>query len=159
MFLFTWQALFRVSDVGMNVILAFIATFLAFLSRSLGFPPPVQEFVHQLPKTVYLARKYIGGSSPKCHSIYPIDNCKIVMPNKSIVSSKCSYVVFPNHPHRTRRNPCDMVLMKTVRTSCGTSSLYPKQMYCYESLQELILHPGFVEMCETYMMVKYGKSF
>ena len=31
MFLFTWQGFFRVSDVGMNVALTFIATFLTLL--------------------------------------------------------------------------------------------------------------------------------
>lgn len=44
--------------------------------------------------------------------------------------------------------------MKTVRTSCGTTSLYPRQMYCYksvvESLKELIIRPGFIEKCEAW---------
>lgn len=162
MFLFTWQAFFKVSDVGMNVLLAFIATFLAFLLRMFG-ASMLQGIVQQLPKTVYLARKYLGvhkdrfikyASCPRCHSIYSIESCKVVLPNGSPMSSKCSHVEFPNHPQRVRRSPCNSVLLKTVRTSCGTSSLYPRQMYCYksvtESLQELILRPGFVEICENW---------
>lgn len=136
MFLFTWQALFRVSDVGMNVLLAFIATFLMFLVRIFGVPS-LRDVVLQLPKTVYLARKYIGGekdrflkfaSCPTSHSIFPLDSCKIVLPNKTVVSARCSY----DHPHSARRLPCNSVLLKTVRTSSGTSSLYPRQMFCYE---------------------------
>lgn len=76
------------------------------------------------------------------------------MPNKTVESERCSYVKFPNHPQRARRRPCNTLLMKTVRTSSGTTSLYPQQMYCFksiiESLKEMIKRPGFVEKCEAW---------
>lgn len=36
MFLFTWQSYFRVSDVGMNTLLVFLATFLQLLVTAFG---------------------------------------------------------------------------------------------------------------------------
>ena len=162
MFLFTWQTLFRVSDFGMSILFAFILQLLKLLVRNFGLSA-IKEMVEQLPHNVYTARKYFGGnidrfikyvSCPKCHEIYPMDNCKVVLPDKSIVSRTCSFVRFPTHPHTIRRRPCGMVLMKSVKTSCGTTSLYPRQMYCYksviESLKEVILRPRFIEKCEAW---------
>ena len=141
MFLFTWQALFRVSDVGMNILLAFIATFLKVLVSGFRLAN-LEETVKRIPRNIYTARKYVGGghidrfmkyaSCPKCHHIYPIDSCKVILPDKTVVSAKCTNVVFPHHPQWIRRSPCDSVLMKQVKTPYGTTSLYPRQMYCYE---------------------------
>lgn len=163
-FLFTWQALFRVSDVGMNVILAFIATLVTLLLIAFGLRS-LQEFTEQLPRTVTTARRYLGGnvdsfmkfvSCPKCHQIYPIESCKTYLPNRTVTSGRCSYIKFRNHPQRTQRNACNTVLMKTVRTSAGTTTLYPRQMYCYksviESLKEMIQRPGFIERCEAWRL-------
>ena len=59
MFLFTWQGYFRVSDVGMGVILRFISMFLMLLVTAFGLHP-LKEFVHQLPKSIVSARGYLG---------------------------------------------------------------------------------------------------
>ena len=44
--------------------------------------------------------------------------------------------------------------MKTVRTSAGTTALYPRMLYCYksvtDSLQQLILHHDFLRRCEKW---------
>lgn len=162
MFLFTWQTLFKVSDVGMNVLFAFISRFLNLLVVMFRLTSAM-KIVKYLPGSIYAARKIFRGnfdrfvkyaSCPRCHQIYTIDDCEVVLPNRSVVSSKCSYIMFPDHPQRARWRPCNTVLMKTVRTSNGTNSLYPRQMYCYksvvESLKELVLRPGFVEKCETW---------
>ena len=83
-----------------------------------------------------------------------MDTCKIVLPNKSLESRSCSYVRFPNHPHPHFRKPCDVLLLKNVRTSAGTVSLYPRQLFCYksviDSLKVLISRPGFYEKCELW---------
>lgn len=62
MFLFTWQSLFKVSDVGMNVLLSFIAVFLLLLVTTFRLQP-LQDFVRQLPRTVRKARTFLGGNS------------------------------------------------------------------------------------------------
>ncbi len=44
--------------------------------------------------------------------------------------------------------------MKTVRTFAGTAYLYPRQIYCYNSLinalKEKVYPPGFVDKCEAW---------
>jgi hypothetical protein len=119
MLLFTWQTLFRVSDVGMNVLFAFIARFLNLLIAMFQLTA-LRKTVQYLPGNIYAARKFIGGnhdrfvkyaSCPRCHQIHPLDDCKVVLPNKSIVLSRCSYVTFPYHPHRKYQQPCNTLLM------------------------------------------------
>ena len=147
----------------MNILLAFIATFLKVLVSGFRLAN-LEETVKRIPRNIYTARKYVGGghidrfmkyaSCPKCHHIYPIDSCKVILPDKTVVSAKCTNVVFPHHPQWIRRSPCDSVLMKQVKTPYGTTSLYPRQMYCYksviESLKELVLRKGFIEKCEAW---------
>ena len=152
MFLLLWQSLCRVSNSGMNIFLAM------FLSLVLAAVPSdeIQNFVNLLSRTVLAAR----GSLVKevtCfanHSLYSMDLCKVTLPDKSITSRKCSYVKFPHHPHRIQRSPCDVMLMKTVRTSSGTTSLYPQQIFCYQSiiqsLRNFFLRPGFTEQTELW---------
>ena len=136
MFLFMWQTLFRISDTGMNIILLFIAKFYSLVGR-------VQNFIDQLPPNIAAARKSAGinrddfsryASCPKCHAVYPLDSCKVVSLDKTVQSRCCIHVKFPNHPHAYKRHPCDTPLMKTVRTSPGTTTLRAKQLYCYQSL-------------------------
>ena len=166
MFLFTWQGFFRVSDVGMNIALTFIATFLRLLISAFGLNP-LKEFVSQLPRTVNTARGYLGNNSdsftkyascPKCHSVYVLGSCKIVQPDKSVISRRCCYIKFPNHPHQAYRQPCGTLLMKKLRTSAGTTTLYPCQMFCYNSvinsLRNMLLRPAFIEKCETWRLRK-----
>ena len=62
---------------------------------------------------------------------------------------ECSFIRFPDHPQACFK---EMILMKTVRTSAGTTYLYPNQIYCYESvdefLKEKMQQTGLYEQCE-----------
>ena len=49
-FIFLWQAVFRLSDVGL------VCTFLLISARNLQLST-LREYVSKLPKTVYAARK------------------------------------------------------------------------------------------------------
>lgn len=129
MFLFTWQGYFQVSDVGINVVLAFLANFILLLVTVFG-AQQLQEFVSQLPRCVVSARAYLGGnrddfskyvSCQKCHSVYNLENSTILQLDKSIVSTKCNFIRFPQHPKQVHRQPCGTFLMKTVRTSAGST--------------------------------------
>lgn len=90
-------------------------------------------------------------SCSKCHSIYLIEECKEKLPDKTVISCKCPYVHFPNHPHRAKIKACGTPLMKVVKTSSSTTTLYPNRMYCFKSiiksLQEMIKRPGFIKKC------------
>lgn len=166
MFIFTWQSLFRVSDSGMNVLLLFFAMLFGLLVSSLGIKN-LDDFIQLLPRNITAARKVVGhgsdiflkyASCPVCHSIYPLDSCKIKQPDKSVCSRKCSYIRFPQHRHALQRSPCNVVLMKKVRTSSGTTILYPRQLYCYhsliDSLKDMVRRPGFVDKCELWRTLK-----
>ena len=143
MFLFMWQALFRVSDTGMNILLLFFAKFLSFIGAVTKLN--ISTSIDQLPQTVSAAKKCIGNavdnfskyaSCPKCHSIYPLHSCIITSTGRTKQSKLCSHVEYPNHPHAARRRPCNTPLMKVVRTSAGTTTLQARQLYCYKSLIE-----------------------
>lgn len=118
------------------------------------------DYFIEMFRNVTAARKFIGHSSdtflkyvscPHCHSIYEL---KILLPDKSVCSRKCSYVRFTNHPHAIRRSPCNAQLMKNVRASADTTSLYPCQLYCYhsviDSFKDMMKVPGFVNKCEIW---------
>ena len=121
------------------------------------------RFANTLPKTLHLAKKILGPrrdmflkhtTCPKCKSLYNTEDCRIVLPDKTVVSKKCSHVEFPLHPQLARRRPCETVLLKTVRTSAGTTFLYPRNLFCYKeltgSLYDFVSRPDFIDQCELW---------
>ena len=166
MFLFSWQSLFRVSNTAMAVLFSFFAVVLHLVLK-LTLSKKLKSFAESLPRSIAAAKKLIGcstdffikyASCPACDSIYPIEMCKVVLHDKSVRSLRCSYVRFPNHPQARMRAPCNTDLMKTVKTSHGTTSLYPRRLFCYQSLiglmRNFIKRPGFVEKCELWRTLK-----
>ena len=162
MFLFMWQTLFRVSDAGMSLLFVYLAMLLVLVLSTVE-NPDVQDFIQILPRSCLAAKKLIGIAGvpfskyvtcPKCHSLYSIDSFKITLPDKTITSRFCSHVNFPHHPHLLRRSPCNTQLMKTIRTSAGTTSLYPRQLYCYQSISSFLkaqlLQTSFFEQTELW---------
>ena len=90
---------------------------------------------------------------PKCHSLYNYDSAYETVGGKRL-SKKCSYVEFPNHRHRAHRKPCNEVLLKEVKLQDGKLKLYPKKVYCYnsviETLKLFLQRPGFSSQCELW---------
>ena len=161
-FILLWQTMFRLSDVGLGVLLAFLATLMRILASTFHISP-LKDFASHMPKTVRAARTFLGRSQdqftkwaccPSCSALYQLDKCTVQLPDGTKSSRKCSHIRFPNHPQARFRRPCGTVLMKTVRTSSGTTYLYPRQMYCYNSLIEFLkrrlLQPGFIDRCEAW---------
>lgn len=162
MFLFMWQSLFRISDAGLEILLKFFYSIFHICS-GLFADNPVLAFAKQLPQTRHMARKVLHAkeddfvryvSCNKCCTIYLVEDCRITLPDKSIVSKKCAHVEFPLHPHLARRAPCGATLMKKVKTSSGTVVLSPRNLYCYKSiigsLQEMLQRPNFASQCELW---------
>ncbi len=161
MFLLLWQSLFRLSDTGANVLLAFLSTFLLFLTSKVG-SDTLMEFCQHLPKTICGARKLAGRSvdefqkwvcCPTCKSLYAIDECKKRGLNGKCVSKQCGFVRYPNHVQAVHRKPCGKLLLRQVRTA---STLYPNSVYCYnslsliKSLSELVQRPDFFKKSEAW---------
>jgi hypothetical protein len=116
----------------------------------------LKEFASSLPSSLLAGRKALGTSTddfekfvccPTCSCIYRIEDCQERLPNGKIVSKKCSFIQFPQHPQKQHRKPCGTTLLKTVRTSSGSTSLYPRVLFCHkgfiESLQQMIKRPNF----------------
>lgn len=160
-FLFTWQSVFRLSDVGVGILLSFVAVLLLLLGKTFCVEPLI-SLIKDFPKTVYSARKFLGSGDsftkfvccPKCSSLYKVNECTITCTDGSIVSKKCSFVRFPKHPWISRRQHCGTILIKSVRTSVGTTFFYPRQLYCYKSivdfLKEKVASSKFVSECEKW---------
>lgn len=162
MFIFFWQGTFRVSDVGIDILLGFLPIFMLTLSTILGIHT-LREFALQLPKSTIAGRRVLGtdvdgftrwACCQSCSSIYPADECKLKLPNGQFVSKKCSFVRFPNHPQLWRRKTCGCSLLKTAKTSAGTTILRPVQVYCYRSivssLKEFLQRSDFFNQCERW---------
>ena len=138
---FSWQSLFNVSDVGLNVLIKFIALFFSLLVKVLSLP--MKSFTDYLPQGIEAGKRFLGhqkdnftkyATCPSCHSIHNVDDCKVVLLNKSIISAVCHHIEFLNRPHKSRRKPCQTLLMKSIQTSTGTTTLYPRLLYCYKSV-------------------------
>ena len=123
----------------------------------------VVKFAQSLPRTLYMAKSYIGlgqdefekfVACPKCCSLYKIEECTVRKTNGRVVSRKCDSVRFPNHPQRNQRKQCGALLMKQMRSKNGSTFLYPKRLYCFkklsDSLRAQITRPGFLEKCESW---------
>ena len=84
-FLFLWQMIFHLSDVGLGI--AFIAIFLGILGRILGFSP-LSDLANSLPTTVRAARRMLGKMQdkfqkwvccPACSSLYALNECSSIV--------------------------------------------------------------------------------
>ena len=162
LFLLLWQAMFKVADRAIVLLLKFFKLFLTGIGKILQ-AKVLLKFAKIIPETLYLIEKNLGlqkdsfiryAVCPKCKTLYNYEDCIRRKPNGEAVSAKCSHVSYPHHPHRTRRRPCGSILMKTMRSRTGKTFLHPKQVYCFrkvsDSLQDLINKPNFMEHCEKW---------
>ena len=118
-----------------------------------------------------MAKSYIGlgrdefekfVACPKCCALYKTEECTVRRTNGRVVSKKCDYVRFPNHPQTTRRKQCGALLMKQMRSKNGSAFLYPKKLYCFrklsDSLRAQITSPGGKETSLEIQWVMYLKA-
>ena len=91
---------------------------------------------------------------PCCSALYSFEDCIEKQPRGNSTSKSCPFIRFPLHPQQQHRKPCGTPLLKTVRTSAGTTALYPQMLYCYksiiDSLQLTLLQPDFLSSCEKW---------
>lgn len=144
LFLFLWQTLYKVSDNGMLILLQFLRLFITMIGN-VAKVESVVKFAQSLPRTLYMAKSYIGlgqdefekfVACPKCCTLYKTEECTVRKTNGRVVSKKCHSVRFPNHPQRNRRKQCGALLMKQMRSKNGSTFLYPKRLYCFKKLSD-----------------------
>lgn len=162
LFLLLWQAMFKVADRAIGLLLKFLKLFLPAIGKMMQ-SEVLLNFANIIPQTLYFIEKNLClhkdnfikyAVCPKCKTLYKFDDCIQWRPNGEEVSKKCRHVNYPHHPHKTRRKPCGTVLMKTMRSKSGRTFLYPKQVYCFKkvtsSLEDLINKPNFMDNCEKW---------
>ena len=160
LFLSFFQLCYKVSERGISLLLAFIRSLLSWLGT---FPQSahILQLRDLIPKNVYFLRKIFGCNSalrmyavcPKCSAVYELKDCIVKHRNGLEESAKCIYVQYPNHPHISRHEKCNTILLKRVK--CGSSyKLRPRKVYVYNSirysLEKLFGRPGFSEKCELW---------
>ena len=157
--LFLWQAQFRVSDTGVNMLISVLHQFLIVLN-TIFVSESFERFALSFPTSIYLAKKMCNSntehfkryvSCPTCHCLYHYDDAFRIAVDGEHVTRKCSFVSFPNHPHLNKRMPCGTSLMKNVTSMNGKKNfLYPYKVYCQrpisESIEDLLQRPGFTDM-------------
>ena len=150
---------FHISDNGMEFLLAGLKRCFEISALSSQW---MAGLAIAFPGTLYYFRKEIGLVNdafvkyvvcPKCHALYEFENSYHSV-GMNRVSSKCSFVKFPNHRQRWRRQSCGATLLKEVTLKCGTTKLYPHKVYCYtsiiESLRVLVKRLDFTAHCELW---------
>ena len=89
---------------------------------------------------------------PSCHSVYVFEDC-IESHGRENRPKTCCHVPYPNHPHRSRRQPCGATLLKTIRIG-RSNKLVPIKVFPYmplsKSLKLLAKRPGFLAACEQW---------
>ena len=155
-----FQAMFRVSDRGINVLFNFFAMF--FYSLAKFVPSLPQSFVSNLPKSKRVACAVANTTQsikkivccPSCHTLYAWSDCIVYTEDGQKKSKLCSFREFPNHPQLHHRRQCGDALMKKVKSFQGKVSLYPRLIYCYcslvESLRDMIGKTDFITKCEKW---------
>lgn len=160
-FLFYWQSIFHITETAVQYMLHFFKYFIKFLGCAF-LNPHLNKLGDEIPLTITTAEKLLGINDrhviefivcPKCHSIYSYDDCLVTLPNGKKESKLCRYIKYPNHPHSSRRCPCQSPLLQKISTQLG-EKLVPIKTYPYcplrISLQRLALKPGFLSSCERW---------
>ena len=110
----------------------------------------------------------------KCHQMYDFRYC-LVNSVGTIGSKSCIYQTFPCHPQFSMRQPCNILLLKTVELASGKRIAYPFLTYYYLSiifslemfLQKPLFYSYIISGVQEkfqkityvmFMMVKYGRN-
>ena len=155
LFLMFIQATHKLLNAVVSVVLKFLRVLLTVLGH---YSTLAMNVSLSLPTSLYKANRLENELSfqryvvcRKCHKIYNVKEC---LDASSQTVRHCSFIAFPTHPHRTMRQPCDTLLLKTVELATGRNYFYPFLTYCYvgldQSLQHLLDKPDFYNQCEIW---------
>ena len=150
-FISLYQTLHSISDKAVTWLLKFMTVFLKFCG---SFSPKLQRVYEVFPSSLYLRDKYLKINSdsivyryvvcPLCHALFKYDDC-YEKSGTQLLTKKCQEIV--------NSKKCNAGLLKQVVCNSGTVKLYPLKTYCYNSListlQQFLLRPGFVKLCES----------
>ena len=119
-FLSFFQLKFHIPERGMTMLLKFIHGLIKTIALIASPTSALVWLKDNFPSSTFLLKKHSGAGSlvlkefvlcSKCHSMYNLEDCI----NSTSTPKQCQYVAYPNHPHISRREPCNSVLMKKVK--------------------------------------------
>ena len=111
LFLLLWQAMFKVTDRAIVLLLKFFKLFLSGIAKMMQAEVLI-NFAKIIPETLYMIRKNLGlqregfikyAVCPKCKTLFNFNECVRQRPNGEVVSAKCSHVSYPRHPHQAQK--------------------------------------------------------
>ena len=154
--LLIWQTKFSISDSACEALLGIFRLMLCVVQVFIN-SEVLKSVLDNFPTSLYLIRKRLGIERDnfekfvvcsKCSKLYLYDQCWKYGTGKVKQSKTCSNVLYPNHPHRSKRSPCGAKLLKKVHRG-NNSFLYPIKVFSFSSvadaLQQMISRPGFIE--------------
>ena len=154
-FLLILQMKFSLPDRALDLLVKFLHAFFSVVGNFAAF---VGLLANVFPASVYTMCRCVQYCDtfskfvvcPKCCTTYPYKEC-ITGGSRSI----CSFVRYPRHPLSHQRKPYGALLVRVVGLfNSGQSILYHFKVYCYkslkESLQTLLMHPGFYSECQLW---------
>ena len=144
LFILSWQAIFRIPNVAIDLVLKFFNILLHKLHDYTG-SAKLRDIADVFPSTLLKAQTFQSIMRdnyvkfivcPKCYCTYHHDDC--FASQNSL--TKCSFVRFPKHSQSRMRNPCGVSLLKTIKSSSRKTLLRPLKVFCYRNLVEQIKH-------------------
>ena len=68
-------------------------------------------------------------------------------------SLKCTHIEYPNHPHHSRRQKCNTLLLKKVHVG-KIMKLVPRKVFMYQNVVQCLMRftsrPGFITRCNLW---------
>ena len=107
-FLLLRQAMFKVADRAIVLLLKFFKLFLSGIGKMMHAEVLI-NFAKIIPETLYRIGKNLGLQKDsfikyavclKCKTLYKFDECVRQRPNGEVVSAKCSHVSYPRYPYQ-----------------------------------------------------------
>lgn len=144
LFVLSWQAIFKIPNIAISVVLKFLNILLCKFSEYLK-SPKLKEISAIFPETLLKAQRFQSVVRddykmlivcPTCYCTYEYEDCLSKKNGGNITS--CTFVRFPKHSQARMRERCGTPLLKTVRTSSKKTLLRPVKVFCYRSLIEQI---------------------
>ena len=160
LFISFFQLCYRISERGITLLLHFLRALLLWAS-TIKSSTELLTLRDMIPKNVYFLRKMCSSENnfrtyvvcPKCHALYNLEDCIIRNHGGLLESAKCIFVHYPNHPHVSRREKCNTLLIKQVKHG-SSYKLVPRKVYTYNglkaSLTKLFRRSGFSYNCEKW---------
>ena len=160
-FVLLWQSVYKVSNAAITVLFKFLAAFVSMIGNAF-MNVPLQKIAAGIPSNADVGHRFLWSGCqqsfvtyvvcPVCDAIYDYDDC-FISRNGQNESKLCRNVLFPNHPHASKRKECGALLLKKIKVG-KKSKLVSIKAFPYQplhvSLGRLVCKKDFIESCEMW---------